>query len=71
MGSAYCAHQFRIITSAGALAEMDVRVHAPDRDEAWRRVMQMHPHAVEVKAHARLRREKSHKSESLIANFTN
>lgn len=71
MPSNYCAHQFRIVSSAGGLAEMVVRVHAPSRDDAWRRVVQMHPHACEVKMDAVHEREKSHKRESLIANFTN
>lgn len=71
MPSTYCAHEFRILAGTPSMSEMVVRVHAPSRDEAWRRVMQMHPRAYEVKARADAEREESHKLSSMITNITN
>ena len=71
MPSTYCPYEFRILSGHSSLSEMVVRVHAPSRDEAWRRVVQMHPRAHEVKAHEAGQREESHNFSSAIANFAN
>ena len=71
MKSTYCPYEFRIHNGTANRAELIVRVHAPSRDEAWRRVMQMHPRASEVKTRNGPEREQSHNPSNMIANFTN
>ena len=71
MASNYCPYEFRILSGGPSRAEMLVRVHAPSRDDAWRRVVQMHPRASEVKHRSAVEREQSHDFSAMITNITN
>lgn len=48
VSSQYQAYEFRVRIGCQAGTLINLRVHAPTREQAWARVCQMHPHAVEA-----------------------
>ena len=48
MSLQYQAYEFRVRIGCQAGTLINLRVHAPSREQAWARVCQMHPHAVEA-----------------------
>ena len=49
MPSFYQPFEFQVLLGFSGRAPVCVRVHALDREQAWRRVCQMHPRAVEAR----------------------